>query len=167
MKPSKVVSLLIAVALGASPAVSAAQHHGHGSNHDSKPVTMTGEIIDLQCYMQHPENATGMEHAKCAQACMARGLPIGFLADDGSVYLLVGAEHDPVVSEVKDWAGRKCALTGTVIEHKGMKGIAFASIAAAGNTGETVWYTCPMDPDVRQQEPGKCPKCGMALEPKK
>jgi Cu+-exporting ATPase len=26
-------------------------------------------------------------------------------------------------------------------------------------------YTCPMDPDVRQQGPGACPKCGMALEP--
>jgi P-type Cu+ transporter len=26
-------------------------------------------------------------------------------------------------------------------------------------------YTCPMDPDVRQNGPGSCPKCGMALEP--
>jgi Cu+-exporting ATPase len=25
-------------------------------------------------------------------------------------------------------------------------------------------YTCPMDPEVRQEEPGSCPKCGMALE---
>ncbi len=26
-------------------------------------------------------------------------------------------------------------------------------------------YTCPMDPEVRQQGAGPCPKCGMALEP--
>ena len=26
-------------------------------------------------------------------------------------------------------------------------------------------YTCPMDPEVRQESPGPCPKCGMALEP--
>jgi Cu+-exporting ATPase len=26
-------------------------------------------------------------------------------------------------------------------------------------------YTCPMHPEVRQQGPGPCPKCGMALEP--
>ncbi|MFA6901768.1 MAG: heavy metal translocating P-type ATPase [Gallionellaceae bacterium] len=26
-------------------------------------------------------------------------------------------------------------------------------------------YTCPMHPEVRQQGPGICPKCGMALEP--
>lgn len=26
-------------------------------------------------------------------------------------------------------------------------------------------YTCPMDPEIRQQGPGTCPICGMALEP--
>jgi Cu+-exporting ATPase len=26
-------------------------------------------------------------------------------------------------------------------------------------------YSCPMDPEVRQDHPGPCPKCGMALEP--
>jgi Cu+-exporting ATPase len=26
-------------------------------------------------------------------------------------------------------------------------------------------YICPMDPEVRQDHPGACPKCGMALEP--
>jgi P-type Cu+ transporter len=28
-------------------------------------------------------------------------------------------------------------------------------------------YTCPMDPEVAQIGPGACPKCGMALEPKR
>jgi P-type Cu+ transporter len=26
-------------------------------------------------------------------------------------------------------------------------------------------YVCPMDPEVREERPGPCPKCGMALEP--
>ncbi|WP_454727995.1 heavy metal-binding domain-containing protein [Cupriavidus ulmosensis] len=26
-------------------------------------------------------------------------------------------------------------------------------------------YTCPMHPEIRQDHPGACPKCGMALEP--
>src|ERR1700683_896610 len=26
-------------------------------------------------------------------------------------------------------------------------------------------YLCPMDPEVHQDHPGACPKCGMALEP--
>jgi len=29
----------------------------------------------------------------------------------------------------------------------------------------TTSYTCPMDPEVVQDHPGPCPKCGMALEP--
>ncbi|MCU1231088.1 MAG: actP [Acidobacteria bacterium] len=35
-----------------------------------------------------------------------------------------------------------------------------APVAVAGAT-----YVCPMDPEVRQDHPGVCPKCGMALEP--
>jgi Cu+-exporting ATPase len=35
-----------------------------------------------------------------------------------------------------------------------------AATAAAG-----AQYVCPMDPEVRQDTPGACPKCGMALEP--
>lgn len=34
------------------------------------------------------------------------------------------------------------------------------------NIGSTIYiYTCPMHPEIRQQGPGTCPKCGMALEP--
>ena len=29
----------------------------------------------------------------------------------------------------------------------------------------TVAYVCPMDPEIRKDRPGPCPKCGMALEP--
>src|SRR5690606_15375517 len=31
---------------------------------------------------------------------------------------------------------------------------------------ERVEYTCPMHPEVVQDAPGACPKCGMALEPR-
>jgi Cu+-exporting ATPase len=30
---------------------------------------------------------------------------------------------------------------------------------------ESIPYTCPMHPEIQQQGPGNCPKCGMALEP--
>ncbi len=35
-----------------------------------------------------------------------------------------------------------------------------AAVAPAGTV-----YTCPMHPEIRQDHPGTCPKCGMALEP--
>jgi len=31
---------------------------------------------------------------------------------------------------------------------------------------ESVYYTCPMHSDLKMDKPGKCPKCGMALEKK-
>ncbi len=38
-----------------------------------------------------------------------------------------------------------------------------AAEAAAAPAGTV--YTCPMHPEVRQDHPGNCPKCGMTLEP--
>ena len=35
----------------------------------------------------------------------------------------------------------------------------------APKTAVRVIYTCPMHPEIRQDQPGACPKCGMALEP--
>ncbi|MGZ6078976.1 MAG: heavy metal translocating P-type ATPase, partial [Myxococcaceae bacterium] len=40
-----------------------------------------------------------------------------------------------------------------------------ADVAPPAPAGKDVWYTCPMDPQVRQKGPGACPICGMALEP--
>ena len=46
----------------------------------------------------------------------------------------------------------------------------FLSTPAAAKTEEKphgkAIYTCPMHPEVQQDHPGECPKCGMALEPK-
>ncbi|MFO1511991.1 MAG: heavy metal-binding domain-containing protein [Verrucomicrobiota bacterium] len=49
--------------------------------------------------------------------------------------------------------------------------LAALAIAASGckekpstqSGGQTVKYTCSMHPDVVQDKPGNCPKCGMAL----
>jgi Cu+-exporting ATPase len=37
--------------------------------------------------------------------------------------------------------------------------------SSRGVTGVAAMYTCPMHPELRQQGPASCPKCGMALEP--
>lgn len=39
-----------------------------------------------------------------------------------------------------------------------------ASCCAPEPAGEGVHYTCPMHPEVTQDHPGACPRCGMALE---
>jgi len=49
-----------------------------------------------------------------------------------------------------------------LIQLGGPKRVA-ASASKAPSKGSA--YVCPMDPEVRQDHPGPCPKCGMALEP--
>jgi len=39
------------------------------------------------------------------------------------------------------------------------------SMVAANAAGAKKLYTCPMHPEIVQEGPGTCPKCGMALEP--
>jgi Cu+-exporting ATPase len=42
---------------------------------------------------------------------------------------------------------------------------AHAPVAPAAPAPPGTIYTCPMHPEIRQDHPGACPKCGMALEP--
>lgn len=142
-----------------------------------KPVTLTGEVIDLYCYMQHPETSTGADHAKCAKSCMTKGLPVGYLVN-GKVYTIIGKDHQPVNAMVADYVGAKSTITGTVINHHGINAIELASIGAAAAKPEkgttqakakpdtqAKMYTCSMHPEVHMDKPGTCPKCGMDLVP--
>ena len=65
----------------------------NGKPQPGKPVTVTGEIIDMSCYLQLGKH--GEKHVSCGKKCLAAGQPIGLLAKDGSVYLLMEEEHDP------------------------------------------------------------------------
>jgi P-type Cu+ transporter len=55
------------------------------------------------------------------------------------------------------------ALKPTCCAHHDPAGEGGSPRAAAAESGAA--YTCPMHSDVRQQGPGACPECGMALEP--
>ena len=43
--------------------------------------------------------------------------------------------------------------------------IANAEVITATTAPDGTIYTCPMHPEIRQDHPGSCPKCGMTLEP--
>jgi hypothetical protein len=58
-----------------------------------KAVTLTGEIIDLSCYLQLGKH--GEKHKACGSKCITAGQPIGLLTKEGGVYLLIDEEHDP------------------------------------------------------------------------
>ncbi len=91
-------------------------------------------------------------------------------------------DHDPVCGMKVD-----PSKTSTSVEHQGTT-IYFCSQGCAAKfrarpekyaptkpeearanspakTEPHVEYTCPMHPEIKQADPGSCPKCGMALEP--
>ncbi len=61
---------------------------------------------------------------------------------------------------------------GTTASPVASMSVPVAAPATAGHVGHgaartAVEYTCPMHPEVRSDVPGTCPKCGMALVPRK
>jgi len=58
-----------------------------------KSVSVTGEIVDLSCYLQVGKH--GAPHVNCVKKCVNAGQPIGLLAKDGTVYMLMPEEHHP------------------------------------------------------------------------
>lgn len=65
----------------------------NGKPQPGREVTVTGEIVDLSCYLQLGKH--GEKHVACGKKCLAAGQPIGLLAKDGAVYMLMPEEHDP------------------------------------------------------------------------
>lgn len=82
--------------------------------------TWTGEIVDLACYVA--QGAQGADHAGCAKGCVKAGQPMGLLTDDGTLILLAANHKDGQPFEaLKDLAGGKAEVVGSLAERDGMK----------------------------------------------
>ncbi len=57
-------------------------------------VEVTGEVIDSWCYLTEIMYPEGTAHHQCALWCAAGGIPVGILADDGTVYIVLKFEDD-------------------------------------------------------------------------
>jgi len=69
---------------------------------EGERVRVTGEAIDTWCYysgvMGPPEAVQGTAHHTCALWCAAGGIPVGLLAEDGTVYMVVKWKGDAAVT---------------------------------------------------------------------
>lgn len=61
-------------------------------------IQVSGEIIDTWCYysgvMGSPDAVVGSAHHTCALWCSAGGIPVGVLAEDGTVYMVLKVDQD-------------------------------------------------------------------------
>ena len=64
-----------------------------GKTLKGEPITAVGEVVDLSCYLQVGKH--GDKHRDCGQKCAKNGQPIGLVAEDGTVYMLIDEEHNP------------------------------------------------------------------------
>ena len=102
-------------------------HEGHDHNEadEAKEVTVTGEVLDMACYLDH--GATGEKHADCAKTCIESGLPVGIKGKDSHTYLLIG-EHKPMNKELAQYAAKTITVKGKVVERDGIHMIENAEI---------------------------------------
>lgn len=104
-----------------------------GAAIDGKPLpgkveTITGEVIDVSCYLQVGKH--GEKHRDCGQKCLRNGQPMGLLTKDGKVYLLMEEEHNPRRDSMTtlreaciENMARVMEVTGTVTEVEGNRAI--------------------------------------------
>ena len=120
MKTAALV-VVVACVLGMSGSVRSA---------DTADVTLRGEVVDLHCYLTR--GASGAEHAGCGNACLARGVTPGFLAEDGRVFVLLGARPFPVKGQIAGLAGEKVTLTGTPVDRGGVRALQLKTVERRG-----------------------------------
>jgi hypothetical protein len=87
-------------------------------------TTLTGEVVDLSCYIPHPETGRGPGHRKCAETCNKKGLPMGILTADKQVYLVLEDHDNPkAYAELKEKAAQTVTVEGRKVAQGGVQGI--------------------------------------------
>jgi hypothetical protein len=86
--------------------------------------------VDVSCFTL--SGATGDAHKACAQACADKGIALGILASDGTIYLPLGSGMaNPQNPKLRQYAEGKVKVTGTHRFANGLHTIEVKTIEAA------------------------------------
>src|SRR5215813_15152272 len=86
--------------------------------------SVTGEVVDLSCYLHHPDTSHGASHKKCAETCAKKGLPMGLLTGDKQVYVLLEDHENPAgYAKAIGSPAETITVEGTKVNQGGMNGI--------------------------------------------
>ena len=88
-------------------------------------VTLTGEVVDLSCYLQLGKK--GEAHKACGAKCVGNGEPAGLLTKAGKVYMLMAEQHHPrrdgqvsLAAEMASQRGQTITVSGMLVKNGGI-----------------------------------------------
>jgi hypothetical protein len=99
-----------------------------------KEMTVTGEVVDVSCYLAHGEKGMGADHKACAAHCATAGSPLGILTKDGKLYVSVLPDDHSAGPNAKlmDHVADQVSAKGLVRSKGGVNGIMITSVEPAG-----------------------------------
>ena len=120
---------LVVAGLVVAPGVAGAdESHDHGAAAGEQ--ALTGEVVDVFCYLSHGKEGLGTGHASCAQKCIQNGLPVAIKVGD-QLYLATMADHNPANPKLASLAGKQVTVRGKVLETDGQHVIAITQVEQA------------------------------------
>jgi hypothetical protein len=112
-----IFAVIVIASFATAPLTLAHDPSEHGKENAASEKTVTGEIVDMMCYVDH--NAVGEGHGQsCGAKCIKNGGPVG-IVENGKAYLVVG-EHKPMNDELADSCGKTITLKGKLAERGGI-----------------------------------------------
>jgi len=124
----------VALALLALSGLSIAGDNHEGAReigNQAQTVTLTGQIIDPVCFLEH--GASGPDHRTCAQACAKMGINLVFFNDqDRQIYNIIPTGHADPNDKVIDFAEKHVEIVGTLHQTAGYQAIEIQTIKELG-----------------------------------
>lgn len=127
-----IFAIALSTFVGAGFAWSHEGHHDAEHGAGGKEVSVKGELVDMACYMAH--EGKGKKHAECGKMCVLKnGAPLGLLAADGKVYLLIedhsAAKAKKPYAQAKELVAETVTVKGDAYERGGVQAIVVESVA--------------------------------------
>mgnify|MGYP001559101609 CR=1 FL=1 len=107
--------------------VLATSAYAHEEQGQAGEQTLTGEVVDVVCYLSHGKDGLGKAHAECAKKCIKSGLPVALKVGD-QLYLAANADHTAANARLVELAGGQVTVRGSVMERDGQHLIAISSV---------------------------------------
>ena len=129
----KTTGMLFVILLCAGVSVSAFAQQKKPKKDGAKDTVITGEIVDVKCYLTGMMGGRGEDHKQCAVDCINGGLPVGILdSRTERVYIVVPKKGmEGANKTLVQYAAQKVKLTGAVVEKGGSRLFIYTNVEEA------------------------------------